>query len=815
MADLNPAKPKTPDQSASDRLVKKDNRRLTWTIVGLITVVTLLLLCILPGSPALAVLLKLPEKAQPVITKLESISFDPVGPSSGSGGGSSSVEFPVGSSIIVNVPPDLTRPRPTPTPPRRWPDCVRPVIGITTATTEIEECPDSSIPKPPPPPPTPVPGEPKKPAVFDFGDAPDKPKGGFPSLLSSSGARHFDVSRFYLGKRVDVEGDSKQVDADSATPPAGVGPDDGLNITLSLGVGAAGTALVDGIAEIHNNNWPEEKPIYLNALYDFNNNLQWDIPGEHVVTDYELHIPPGESVYGNIISLSANRLNWLRATVSEIPLGLGYNGSWSKAFDFGETEDYFKPEIYPIHIVKGSHFVFTSEDREHKWGPSQIHITGPTYGVPVETGGGRPKDPGPATIDMTKPTPAKPGTDVPTFDPRLFTHEGATTRLTPRKPGSNVDPNPTSLIITLPTQRGGLSVVNIFPIPDFLTSAITQIQIRNLERTLFHLEQLADRPITRIRTVQKEIEVLKEVIKLVPTPTTPIGGITAPAQYKIEVIGIDTGKGTMDIQAYGFVSGNNEVEILEYSANGQLLNKTSKPFNTASFRFEFKSFSGAVSIVMRLVHNGDVVPGTSINVPSVATITGGLSGAGPQCQYTISLDDTLADGTANTAYSQTVTATGGSGSYTYAVTAGSLPTGLTLASNGTITGTPTTAATYAFTITATDVSGCTASRAYSVTIASACPTVSFSPTDFVDGQDGRASDTSVAGTLTSSTGTGSNQALNMPPGVDVNISGSGTGVITWNILGTPIGVGDYSFTARIAVAGCSNLDTPFTWTVTP
>ena len=52
---------------------------------------------------------------------------------------------------------------------------------------------------------------------------------------------------------------------------------------------------------------------------------------------------------------------------------------------------------------------------------------------------------------------------------------------------------------------------------------------------------------------------------------------------------------------------------------------------------------------------------------------------------------TLPAGTQGTAYNQTVTATGGTGPYTFAVTAGSLPAGLSLDTNtGAITGTPTT-----------------------------------------------------------------------------------------------------------------------------
>jgi Putative Ig domain len=84
---------------------------------------------------------------------------------------------------------------------------------------------------------------------------------------------------------------------------------------------------------------------------------------------------------------------------------------------------------------------------------------------------------------------------------------------------------------------------------------------------------------------------------------------------------------------------------------------------------------------------------------------------------------TLPDGTVGTAYNQTITASGGTAPYTFAVTSGALPDGLTLDSNtGVISGSPTVANTFNFTITATDSVGCTGSQAYTVIInpAGAC-----------------------------------------------------------------------------------------------
>jgi hypothetical protein len=77
-------------------------------------------------------------------------------------------------------------------------------------------------------------------------------------------------------------------------------------------------------------------------------------------------------------------------------------------------------------------------------------------------------------------------------------------------------------------------------------------------------------------------------------------------------------------------------------------------------------------------------------------------------------------GITNVSYSvtnNTITAANGVAPYTYAVTSGALPAGLGLvASTGAITGTPTTASSPAFTVTATDGHGCTGSQGYTITI---------------------------------------------------------------------------------------------------
>ncbi|MFX7140668.1 putative Ig domain-containing protein, partial [Acinetobacter baumannii] len=61
-------------------------------------------------------------------------------------------------------------------------------------------------------------------------------------------------------------------------------------------------------------------------------------------------------------------------------------------------------------------------------------------------------------------------------------------------------------------------------------------------------------------------------------------------------------------------------------------------------------------------------------------------------------------GASGTAYSQTLSASGGTAPYSYAVTAGALPAGVTLSSNGMLAGTPTQSGSFHFSVTATDSS---------------------------------------------------------------------------------------------------------------
>jgi hypothetical protein len=91
----------------------------------------------------------------------------------------------------------------------------------------------------------------------------------------------------------------------------------------------------------------------------------------------------------------------------------------------------------------------------------------------------------------------------------------------------------------------------------------------------------------------------------------------------------------------------------------------------------------------------------------------------------------LTGGGVGAAYNQTVVASGGVAAYTYAVTSGTLPTGLTLSAGGVLSGTPTAAGFFTFTITATDANLCTGTQSY--TIGMSCPTITVNPVSLPGG----------------------------------------------------------------------------------
>jgi hypothetical protein len=151
---------------------------------------------------------------------------------------------------------------------------------------------------------------------------------------------------------------------------------------------------------------------------------------------------------------------------------------------------------------------------------------------------------------------------------------------------------------------------------------------------------------------------------------------------------------------------------------------------------------------------------------------------------------TLFDGYLTSVYSQTLAATGGTLSYTWSITSGTLPAGLSLNSaTGVISGTPTATGSATFTVQVNDAGGTTAARSLTITVF-ALPAVSTA--SFSAGTVGSAFSAALAATGGKASVTWSIASGTLPAGLTL----SSAGVIS----GTPTTASTSTFTVRVTDA---------------
>jgi len=151
----------------------------------------------------------------------------------------------------------------------------------------------------------------------DFGDADDPP---YPSLSSSGGPRHSNCpAKFWLGRWLDTEPDSRQPDADFY--------DDSITSRDPLKI------------RVSNYSW--SGTFYLNAFIDKNQNGSWESSSdEWVLQNFPVNIPirKGKTLEPpEIPSIFWPHNTWLRVMVTE--RALSGPGDWGP-FQAGETEDF-------------------------------------------------------------------------------------------------------------------------------------------------------------------------------------------------------------------------------------------------------------------------------------------------------------------------------------------------------------------------------------------------------------------------------------------------------------------------------------------
>lgn len=154
----------------------------------------------------------------------------------------------------------------------------------------------------------------------------------------------------------------------------------------------------------------------------------------------------------------------------------------------------------------------------------------------------------------------------------------------------------------------------------------------------------------------------------------------------------------------------------------------------------------------------------------------------------------LPPGTASTPYSQPVVSALGSGGITWGLASGSgaLPTGCTLSSGGTISGTPTTPGTYNFTVEATDTLGYKATKDLSIQVVSSGSPLQITAADLDDGVLGIAYSDSVTAVGGTAPLVWDKASGNLPPGLALTSNGA--------LTGTPTSTGVSKCTLRVTDA---------------
>ena len=168
----------------------------------------------------------------------------------------------------------------------------------------------------------------------------------------------------------------------------------------------------------------------------------------------------------------------------------------------------------------------------------------------------------------------------------------------------------------------------------------------------------------------------------------------------------------------------------------------------------------------------------------------------------------LAGGAVAGSYSATLSASGGSTPYTWSLASGTLPNGLTLNAAGSISGTPSLAGSFSFTVQVKDAAAQSVSKNFSINVASPVPTVAITSP---------ASGASVSGTISVS-GTASDTVSISSVQVAVDggsyANASGTNNWTFGLNTASLSNGAHSLSAKTTdAAGISATSSPLSLTV--
>ncbi|CCH53006.1 hypothetical protein BN8_02060 [Fibrisoma limi BUZ 3] len=220
--------------------------------------------------------------------------------------------------------------------------------------------------------------------------------------------------------------------------------------------------------------------------------------------------------------------------------------------------------------------------------------------------------------------------------------------------------------------------------------------------------------------------------------------------------------GNSGSQAFVTVDGSNasvrsslvESSTTGYTDGGNNLTTTVTPFASTTST-ELRNCSPAINTGSNDAYSSANGPATDL-AGNTRLFSGGVidMGAyeyqGNPTTLTVS-NPSVATATVGQPFSQSFTAQGGSGAYSFSVVSANLPSSLSLSASGVLSGTPTVAGSYSVLVSAQDQNGCvgTATTAYSLTVSNAalpCGTVVFVTQNGAGLQNGSSWANAFAGT---------------------------------------------------------------------
>ena len=288
------------------------------------------------------------------------------------------------------------------------------------------------------------------------------------------------------------------------------------------------------------------------------------------------------------------------------------------------------------------------------------------------------------------------------------------------------------------------------------------------------------------------------------------GSIAVPGTAQLQVQNSQTGQASQSVPIAIVSSGTNvalPVAISTASLSSGVVGTSysvSLAANGGTAPYTWSITSGSLPAGLRLASGSGAIAGTptasgkfsftvtvrdsSNPVQTKSDLLSITVAAAPVATTRLSIaTSTLLSGTVGTTYTQTLQANGGTPSYAWSITSGSLPAGLSLgAGSGAITGTPTASGTFKFTVRVTDSGNPAQTKSASLSLTVRSSQLAISTSSLAAGTEG----TAYAQTLAASGGTPgyawSIASGSLPAGLTL---AAGTGVIS----GTPTASGTSTF----------------------